>query len=522
MLRYYHYWLPFFIAGAANLGVAAACLRKRRSRGALEMMALCLGAVFWSICEGLLYFGFDQQTNFRVTQIQYIGIVAVPPTMMFFIMALFGIKSREPMATKVLLCVPSMAMLALAWTNDFHWLVWSRVWTIKEGPLPMLGITHGTAYWVWLAYNYALLAAVTVILVVKARDAAGRLRAQAMTLLAAVLVVWLANAVYVSGLSPIPNMDITPLAFAVMAAIMALGLFRQGLLDLLPVAKEAVFRSLIDGVVVLDLDRRVIDVNPVAETIIGFSRSEAVGKTVTEVTPLDGGPKSDVPGVGDATREVNMTRGSQSGRVYDLRTSVLKDQQGNSLGFLQIWRDITKRKALEEELERLARTDSLTGVFNRRFFLSEARVAIRAAHRYNRPLSMLMIDLDHFKQVNDTYGHAAGDAVLTEMVAGCRKVLRETDLLGRMGGEEFAVMCLETETETAAKVAERLREWLANHSVTVTGKKDRLLHGQHRGGRPQRRPERPHRTPLPPRRQSPLSGQGRGPQPGGGVRPRGI
>ncbi len=125
-----------------------------------------------------------------------------------------------------------------------------------------------------------------------------------------------------------------------------------------------------------------------------------------------------------------------------------------------MWRAIhhaVARKRLEEELRRQAHTDPLTGVANRRQFLDQAAKELTRQNRYGRPVSLLMLDVDRFKAVNDTYGHAAGDTVLARLAAVCREELRESDLVGRLGGEEFAVLLPETDAPGARDVAERLR-----------------------------------------------------------------
>jgi diguanylate cyclase (GGDEF)-like protein/PAS domain S-box-containing protein len=120
-------------------------------------------------------------------------------------------------------------------------------------------------------------------------------------------------------------------------------------------------------------------------------------------------------------------------------------------------KDITALKEVESQLRRLVSTDALTGVASRRHLLDKAHSEMARAHRHNRPLSLLLIDLDHFKRVNDQLGHASGDAVLRSVGAACRNVLRREETVGRLGGEEFAVLLPETNQDAALLVAERLR-----------------------------------------------------------------
>ena len=122
---------------------------------------------------------------------------------------------------------------------------------------------------------------------------------------------------------------------------------------------------------------------------------------------------------------------------------------------------ILKLRAATRELERLAATDPLTGAFNRRRFLEVGNAELRRSKRYKHTFSVLMLDIDHFKAVNDTYGHGIGDTALKETVTAIQDAMREQDTLGRLGGEEFAVIVPETDTEDAAAVAERIRGSIA-------------------------------------------------------------
>jgi len=129
--------------------------------------------------------------------------------------------------------------------------------------------------------------------------------------------------------------------------------------------------------------------------------------------------------------------------------------------------DVTERKKLECDLVHQARTDFLTGIPNRRHFLDLADLELARARRYGRPFSMLMLDLDLFKTVNDRYGHRVGDLTLQKVVEVCREMLREVDVFGRLGGEEFGIILPETDAEQALQVADRLRQAIAIASVAL-------------------------------------------------------
>lgn len=136
--------------------------------------------------------------------------------------------------------------------------------------------------------------------------------------------------------------------------------------------------------------------------------------------------------------------------------------------------DLTEQKELEDALRKLATTDPLTGLLNRGHFTSVAEDLISRALRYNRPLSMLMIDADHFKRINDGWGHSAGDQVLIELGRLCRTTFRSVDVCGRLGGEEFGVLLPETEIAGAVGVAERLRQVVAGTPIPFEGETLRI------------------------------------------------
>lgn len=133
--------------------------------------------------------------------------------------------------------------------------------------------------------------------------------------------------------------------------------------------------------------------------------------------------------------------------------------------------EVTHLKQIERELRRLATVDELTELANRRQFFDRGRRMLERARRKGRPVALLLFDLDHFKRINDTYGHAAGDLVLRRVATVCRETLRSGDLVARLGGEEFAVLLAEADVIEAEAVAERLRAAIANLDIHYRGRR---------------------------------------------------
>ncbi|MBV5316748.1 MAG: diguanylate cyclase [Desulfobulbaceae bacterium] len=153
----------------------------------------------------------------------------------------------------------------------------------------------------------------------------------------------------------------------------------------------------------------------------------------------------------------------------------VRNEKTGSVDIHGVTRDISDRRALRMELQRQASIDELTGIYNRRYFLACAEKEIQRCQRHGRALSFLMLDIDHFKLVNDICGHAVGDLALQAVTRAFSELLRSSDSVGRLGGEEFAMILVETNTVNALAVAERIRQQVEQISLTTTSGQPVLL-----------------------------------------------
>jgi diguanylate cyclase (GGDEF)-like protein/PAS domain S-box-containing protein len=164
-------------------------------------------------------------------------------------------------------------------------------------------------------------------------------------------------------------------------------------------------------------------------------------------------------------RDIEVKMKTSQGRVFFAELAAILIDYNGFPAFLVALNDISQRKVLEEELFKKASTDSLTGINNRGHFQNIAEQEVRRARRFGRDLSAMLIDIDHFKSINDTLGHAAGDSVLQGIVTRTNESLRQSDRIGRIGGEEFAVVLPETPLMAAFDVAERLRAHIQERAI---------------------------------------------------------
>jgi diguanylate cyclase (GGDEF)-like protein/PAS domain S-box-containing protein len=240
---------------------------------------------------------------------------------------------------------------------------------------------------------------------------------------------------------------------------------------------RAVIDTAMDGVLIIGEENRIQIFNPACERIFGWKAEEIVGRSAAELVasetrtlrsnqlafdellgPMAGGEA--------ATDQVRTVRGRRrDGSTFPLEVSIARTAIEGGPVYVAIVRDVTEAVRARQELFGLATKDALTGLRNRRYFLEGAETEFARSRRHGRSFALLLLDADHFKGVNDTYGHAAGDRALQGIAEVCNRSLREVDLIGRLGGEEFAVAMPETDLAVARQVADRLRQQIADNAV---------------------------------------------------------
>ena len=486
-----------------------------------------------------------------------------------------------------LLAIMPLTTLLILWTDGWHGLFFAGHHT--TGAI----LNGGPWFWFFVVYSYAQILLMIVLFVQAYRRAKGLFRLQTGSLLFASCLPVAGNILSLAGLSPFPDLDLTPFIFTLSGLIYAYALFGLRLMDVVPVARHKLVDEMLDGVIVLDANKHIVDVNPAALKLIGISpqmigrpladaqrgilhldqfgssktasliemslsenpprdielqvsplldhlqnisgyllvvrditqrkqaekeilRANVLLRTLsvaieqspvtTVITDLAGNivfvnPKfTEMTGymaeeaIGQNPRILKSENKSnleykelwdtllsgqnwhgffhnkkKNGELYweSAVISPVKNEQGGITHFLAVKEDITERKRLQEELELQATVDELTGISNRRNFLKQASSELKRAIRLKRPLAIVLIDLDFFKNINDTYGHAAGDQALIEFVKICQNNIREIDLFARFGGDEFALLLPESSCELAYTVTERIRMAISAQSIDL-------------------------------------------------------
>ncbi|MCE1252439.1 MAG: diguanylate cyclase [Anaerolineae bacterium] len=241
-------------------------------------------------------------------------------------------------------------------------------------------------------------------------------------------------------------------------------------------ASEQLYRSILqaspDNITITDLQGNIRTVSPIALTMFEYkTEDEILGHPLTdflipsEVERAQKNVALMFTGIFTGPNEYTAVRADGSLIEIEVNAEFIRDADGSPASIVYIIRDITERKRLKEELQQQASTDDLTGVTNRRHFIKTANYEIARAIRFEHPMSIALVDIDNFKSINDTYGHAAGDETLIRLTKICRENIRDVDIFARLGGDEFVLLLPDTACNQAYQVVERIRRSLNSLSV---------------------------------------------------------
>jgi diguanylate cyclase (GGDEF)-like protein/PAS domain S-box-containing protein len=239
-----------------------------------------------------------------------------------------------------------------------------------------------------------------------------------------------------------------------------------------------------DVIWVIDAARMdILYISPSVEMLLGYTTDEIMALSFTgSIAPESREPflqsireqvesyLSEPEIRGEYRNELVYTRKDGSLVYVEILTHCYRNTATGKIEIQGVSRDITERKRLEDELKHQATTDVLTGVFNRRHFLDVSRNEQKRAARFKQPISIALVDLDHFKQINDTYGHAAGDQALIDLTRICHQNIREIDLFARFGGDEFAVLLPGATGGQAMQVLERIHQAVSALPFELNGR----------------------------------------------------
>lgn len=296
---------------------------------------------------------------------------------------------------------------------------------------------------------------------------AGQTRQQAATMFYGSLFPWAFYLLYLCGVTPY-HIDVVPFSLAIVGPLFGVALFRFKMFDFPPIARHTVFDYMHDPVLVLDVTNRLADFNRAAAFVFPNLSRNIIGTNIHKILSEHPNLFEDVDSSHVVSKEISIGRGKAK-LTFERSIIPINKKAKRPKGKVLILHDITQQKHLMATFQKQARQDVLTGLYNRRYFMEESKKMFRYMVRYGHAFSLIIIDLDHFKSINDQYGHLAGDEVLRHTANLFKGMLRSADIIGRYGGEEFILFLPETTPDVGRIIADRLRIALSNKKFDVDG-----------------------------------------------------
>lgn len=456
------YWLCTLVA----LSLCVRTVRSPESASA-ELTGLAASIGVWAFFYGLEVLSQSLRYRLLWSQLAYVGTYGTGAFLLRF--AVRWLRPRLAGAWMELLWIVPVVMVMTAFTNEWHGLLWPVIEPSQEIPF-IWYYGRGPMFWVGSLYQYVLVAASMVVLIAGAVERTGIYRRQTTLVLVGVAVGMVGNLLYLFRAFPELPLDVTPFSLALATGFLLAGVSSARLLELLPTARDRVVELMPGGLIVLDSDLRVIDWNRAAVTMWGLERRNLVGTPADQIIP---GWDSVVPAELPDELTVALEQGDESSVCHhiDLELRRFASEAGRTYGWIALFHDNTELRATElrlqeanHQLESLNKElllqavhDGLTGLFNRNYLDEALPRELARARRSGTPVSLLIMDIDLFKQINDSHGHEVGDQVLIGVANVVRRLLRAGDVPCRFGGDELVAIMPGATTADAVHVAERIR-----------------------------------------------------------------
>ena len=336
-----------FVTALLSFAVTVDVVRRRPARGALPFAAMTLGTGLYALCYAVGLASVTLDEKILWTRLMYVCFMPLPPGLLAFAQRYTERKGWLRWYTPLLLAIEPVLTLALIWTNHTHHWMWTSAWLEPyHGALTTLHVTHGPWFWVHTVYSYGLILWAFALLAGAYVHSSRPFRRQLGSLLLSMSAPLLAYTLVVSRLNPIDPLDPMPFVTALAVIGAALGLRRFRLFELLPIARHALVEQIEEGMVVVNADGFVVDINSAVLRLLGQERAQVVGQQASPLLPfyaeLEGRRR-------DSSTVHAEIAWPETRRHFDVHMSPLYDRHGNLGGHLFVLHDITERKQAEEE-----------------------------------------------------------------------------------------------------------------------------------------------------------------------------
>lgn len=398
--------------------------------------------------------------------IQYLGLPFI--AVLWLMVALLYTKAIYSLKIWIAFLLLSLPVITffIRVTNSWHHLFYTK-WEIRQlSGYYSLYMERGFWYYVNISYSLlCLLLTVIIYFIGYLKNKASYAKPHFLVFLFASLLPFIGIVLILIAFEEW-SIDYSALIIPISLLIISYGILKYDFLEIRTLARETIFENNFAGMVVLGPGKRVIDYNKAAEKFFDAINISLNNYPIEHI--LNREPKLLEIFESESNHDFSLVIDGEE-RFFEIDVVPLGEPHDGNTRMLKSIRDVTDERKVQDKLKFLATIDSLSGIYNRAEFMNLAKKEFAWAKTNNEELSLLIMDLDNFKNINDSFGHAAGDEMIREIGNIILTSFRKTDIAGRIGGEEFAVVLRNASLEEAKIVAEKFRETVASRKVIYEG-----------------------------------------------------
>ena len=396
--------------------------------------------------------------------IEYLAMPIIPTFVLLMCFEYIGQKLKQ-WAYYTLFAIPIITIF-MHDTNSLHHLYYTSMKLREDTPFPILKLEYGPWFYVHSLYLFMCLMISMIILLKQLKKSLFRFQMQILLMVTGLALPIIANHFYLNGLSPY-GIDLGPVSMSISFVLHGAALVSFQMFNVAPIARDTVFENMKLGVIVINQKGVIVDYNRAILNVLPMLNQQVIGKELKKV-------------IAENEQLLNIIHNQKASDYelehndeishFNIRFSSVRNKNNLIIGQIITFTNVTERLNMQIQLQQLASMDGLTQVFNRTFFIKEFEILIEPIKINGGSTSVIMFDIDHYKPVNDTYGHEAGDQVLINIAKLAKETIREKGIVGRYGGEEFIICLPYTPLTKAIEIAESIRMKVSEHVTIVDGR----------------------------------------------------
>lgn len=346
----YYFFVGMILFSAVGTSLLAWLACRKQTPLSRLFALLLLSISWWGFVYGFEAFSIGLPAKLFLARLKYFGVISCPVLLLAFILKYLQqdlwLKPRYVIPALV---IPMVTLVAV-WTDPWHHLFYTQTYLDTTYHPPILHTEHGFFFWVHMVYSYLMLVASVIILADQTLHSSGRLQSQQGMVMFATLLPVLANALHIFNLNPYPMLDLTTLAFPISGVFLYISIFQLRLLDIVPIARRLAVDNIQDGMLVLDVEDRITDLNPALENWLDINAKAVIGKPAVEVLPIEIAQR--LVGFVDSPSAIEIeTHLKGQSLTFEAHSSIIFNQQNSPTGRVILFRDVTDRKKFEHSLQ---------------------------------------------------------------------------------------------------------------------------------------------------------------------------